>query len=162
MASLVPVNSLGKTFGITQACVTATLILIGSNLFPTDAGAADRPNILWIYLEDVSGWFSCYGDKIIQTPHIDAMAERGVKFTRFYAPEGKEWQSPIAGEIARFLREPEKPLILALSRPDARKNITALISAYGEDPESPNQILPIGVGADAESATNFTVALGPA
>ncbi|MEN8179437.1 MAG: HAD-IIB family hydrolase [Pseudomonadota bacterium] len=57
----------------------------------------------------------------------------GTDLTRFYPPEGMEWQTEIAGEIGRFLREPEKPIILALSRPDARKNITALISAYGED-----------------------------
>ena len=57
----------------------------------------------------------------------------GTDLTRFYPPEGKEWQSEIAGEIGRFLRDHEKPLILALSRPDARKNISALISAYGED-----------------------------
>lgn len=57
----------------------------------------------------------------------------GTDLTRFHPPEGMEWQTDIAGEIRRFLREHEKPIILALSRPDARKNISALISAYGED-----------------------------
>lgn len=38
-------------------------------------------------------------------------------------------------EIARFLNRPEKPLILAISRPDKRKNIEGLVTAYGEDPE---------------------------
>lgn len=57
----------------------------------------------------------------------------GTDLTRFHPPEGMEWQTEIAGEIARFLREPEKPIILAISRPDARKNISALITAYGED-----------------------------
>ncbi|OZB36468.1 MAG: sucrose-phosphate synthase [Halothiobacillus sp. 15-55-196] len=38
---------------------------------------------------------------------------------------------PIADELARFLREPDKPAILALSRPDERKNIATLIHAYG-------------------------------
>ncbi|MEN8165916.1 MAG: HAD-IIB family hydrolase [Pseudomonadota bacterium] len=55
----------------------------------------------------------------------------GTDLTRFHPPEGLEWQTEIAGEIARFLREPEKPIILALSRPDVRKNISALITAYG-------------------------------
>lgn len=54
----------------------------------SQAAAAERPNILWIYLEDVSGWFSCYGDKLIQTPHIDALAAQGTRFTRFYTPAG--------------------------------------------------------------------------
>lgn len=57
----------------------------------------------------------------------------GTDLTRFHPPEGKEWQSGIACEIGRFLREPEKPIILAISRPDARKNIASLITAYGED-----------------------------
>ena len=38
-------------------------------------------------------------------------------------------------EISRFLNQPEKPLILAVSRPDRRKNIEGLITAYGEDKE---------------------------
>jgi sucrose-phosphate synthase len=57
----------------------------------------------------------------------------GTDLSRFYPPEGREWQSAIADQISRFLREPERPLILALSRPDARKNISALMTAYGED-----------------------------
>jgi len=38
-------------------------------------------------------------------------------------------------EIGRFLNRPEKPLILAISRPDKRKNIEGLVTAYGEDKE---------------------------
>lgn len=38
-------------------------------------------------------------------------------------------------ELDRFLNEPDKPLILAISRPDKRKNIDGLIKAYGEDKE---------------------------
>lgn len=38
-------------------------------------------------------------------------------------------------EIARFLHHPDKPLILAISRPDRRKNIDGLLTAYGEDRE---------------------------
>lgn len=52
------------------------------------AQAQSRPNILWIYLEDVNGWFSCYGDELIETPHIDSLAETGTLHTRFYTPAG--------------------------------------------------------------------------
>lgn len=41
----------------------------------------------------------------------------------------------VAEEIKRFLREPDKPMILAISRPDKRKNIRGLVTAYGEDKE---------------------------
>ncbi|GJE76573.1 HAD-IIB family hydrolase [Methylorubrum suomiense] len=37
--------------------------------------------------------------------------------------------------IDRFLREPHKPALLALARPVARKNLAALVRAYGECPE---------------------------
>ena len=41
---------------------------------------------------------------------------------------------PPKQEIARFLRNPRKPVILAMSRPDAKKNITTLVKAFGENP----------------------------
>ena len=47
-----------------------------------------RPNVLWIYLEDVSGWFGCYGDTVIETPNIDALAKSGMRLDRFYTPAG--------------------------------------------------------------------------
>jgi len=71
----------------------------------------------------------------------------GTDMTRFFPPEGNEWHAGITGAITRFLREPEKPIILALSRPDTRKNIGALITAYGENPklqESANLVIVAG------------------
>ena len=53
-------------------------------------------------------------------------------------------------EIGRFLREPDKPLILAISRPDRRKNIDGLVSAYGEDNEL-KQIANLAVFAGVRS-----------
>ncbi|MEJ2530107.1 MAG: HAD family hydrolase, partial [Gammaproteobacteria bacterium] len=40
--------------------------------------------------------------------------------------------SPIARQLRRFLKDPDKPIILALSRPDQRKNIITLIEVFGE------------------------------
>ncbi|KAG8089428.1 hypothetical protein GUJ93_ZPchr0011g28286 [Zizania palustris] len=39
---------------------------------------------------------------------------------------------PIWSEVLRFFTNPHKPIILALSRPDPKKNITTLLKAYGE------------------------------
>jgi len=44
-------------------------------------------------------------------------------------------QASMLNELNRFFSKPEKPLILALSRPDKRKNISGLVKAYGEDLE---------------------------
>ena len=49
------------------------------------ASPADRPNVLWFVVDDMSPNFSCYGEKTIQTPHVDAMAQQGLRFTRAYA-----------------------------------------------------------------------------
>lgn len=35
-------------------------------------------------------------------------------------------------QIMRFLTNPHKPMILALSRPDPKKNVTTLLKAFGE------------------------------
>ncbi|XP_058759900.1 probable sucrose-phosphate synthase [Vicia villosa] len=39
---------------------------------------------------------------------------------------------PIWSEIMRFFSNPRKPVILALARPDPKKNITTLVKAFGE------------------------------
>ncbi|MCO8121272.1 sulfatase-like hydrolase/transferase [Stieleria sp. TO1_6] len=47
---------------------------------------ADRPNILWIYVDDMSDWLGCYGDPIAQTPNIDSLAQTGVVFENAFMP----------------------------------------------------------------------------
>lgn len=46
------------------------------------AFAADRPNILWISSEDNGPHLGCYGDDYAVTPHLDALAKRGLRYTR--------------------------------------------------------------------------------
>ncbi len=42
----------------------------------------EKPNIV-VYLSDDHGWehLGCYGNKHIQTPHLDSLAEEGIRFT---------------------------------------------------------------------------------
>ena len=47
----------------------------------------------------------------------------------------KQARVRMQNKLARFHLEPDKPLILSLCRPDRRKNIQALIEAYGESKE---------------------------
>ena len=48
--------------------------------------AADRPNIVLIFIDDL-GWkdIGCYGNDLIDTPRIDQLAKEGLRFTDFYA-----------------------------------------------------------------------------
>lgn len=48
----------------------------------------DRPNILWITCEDMSPHLGCYGDRTVPTPHIDALATEGVRYTHAFATTG--------------------------------------------------------------------------
>ncbi|MEB3224530.1 MAG: HAD family hydrolase [Synechococcus sp.] len=63
----------------------------------------------------------------------------GTDLQCFYPPIGHEWQGPAQQKLAPFLKEPQKPMILALSRLDQRKNIIGLIRAYGTSPELQKQ-----------------------
>lgn len=56
----------------------------------------------------------------------------GTNLEQFKPPEGGELKTPLFRELVRHLKQPQKPIILALSRPDKRKNIVALIDAFGQ------------------------------
>lgn len=45
-----------------------------------------QPNIVFILADDLGyGDLGCYGSARIRTPHLDALAKSGVRFTRFYS-----------------------------------------------------------------------------
>jgi arylsulfatase A-like enzyme len=47
---------------------------------------AAKPNLIFILADDLGyGELGCYGQTVIQTPHLDKMAADGLRFTRFYA-----------------------------------------------------------------------------
>ncbi len=56
----------------------------------------------------------------------------GTDLEMFTPPQEGVGNSGITDQLQRFLRNPDKPIILALSRPDQRKNITTLIEVFGE------------------------------
>jgi len=77
-------KQLSKTF-ITIAFVNLSMLLqpaitIGQRATTTP------PNIIFILADDLGyGDLGCYGQKLIQTPNLDAMAKQGIRFTQFYA-----------------------------------------------------------------------------
>jgi arylsulfatase A-like enzyme len=44
----------------------------------------ERPNILWIVVDDMSANFSCYGETLIETPNVDRLASEGARFSRAF------------------------------------------------------------------------------
>ncbi|HEX6987805.1 MAG TPA: sulfatase-like hydrolase/transferase, partial [Planctomycetaceae bacterium] len=61
------------------APLVALAVLLASSVF-----AAERPNVV-VILSDDMGWsdLGCYGSEI-ETPNLDALAGRGLRFTQFY------------------------------------------------------------------------------
>ncbi|NCP39480.1 MAG: glycosyltransferase [Rhodoferax sp.] len=75
-----------------------------------------------------------YGLYDFYQPERMRVVPPGTDLAQFFPPLGDEKKSPIAMVLKRYLSEPNKPMILALSRPDPKKNLVALIEAYGECP----------------------------
>lgn len=52
------------------------------------ASAVEKPNILWIFVEDLSPWMETYGDEVNagKTPTLTAMSKNGVQFSRCFVP----------------------------------------------------------------------------
>jgi len=65
--------------------ITAALLLASSIASPAAAAEAPKPNVLIIYADDF-GWgeTGVQGCKDIPTPHIDSIAQNGVRFTQGY------------------------------------------------------------------------------
>lgn len=59
----------------------------------------------------------------------------GVDLTLFNPPHENATPPPFAATVARFLKEPDKPIILTMARPDERKNLDMLVRVYGESEE---------------------------
>lgn len=83
MRILIALTMLSLPLACTQAKVSETSVglAVADTMEIVDA----RPNILWIVAEDVSPWFSAYGDNTVNTPALDAMSNDGVTFLNAFA-----------------------------------------------------------------------------
>jgi sucrose-phosphate synthase len=80
----------------------------------------------------------------------------GVDLAAFRAPQPGERRERIDKILQPFLREPDKPIILSMARPDERKNHEMLVRVYGECAElqeRANLVLVMGTREDIRELT---------
>lgn len=75
-----------KLFFLWQRRAGATLVALSLLILLVvfDSASAERPNVLFIAVDDLACTLGCYGDRIAKTPHIDRLAATGVQFSRAY------------------------------------------------------------------------------
>ncbi len=71
------------------AIALVCVLVIGGNAFPAEGGQQEpdrRPNVILIMTDNHGAWtLGCYGNPDIRTPHIDRLAEEGIRFTRAFS-----------------------------------------------------------------------------
>ncbi len=65
------------------------------------------------------------------TPERMRVVPPGVDLARYRPPAAGDADAPLAARFDRFLNDPSKPCVLALSRLDRRKNNVTLVEAFG-------------------------------
>ena len=118
--------------GVQMMRILAAVVLV----LVTCSGAAtapaqDRPNIVVIYADDLGyGDLGCYGATKVKTPHLDRLAQRGLRFTDGHSPSATctpsryalltgeyAWRRKGTGILpgdARLIIEPGRPTLPAV------------------------------------------------
>lgn len=64
--------------------VLGLLFVLSNNLVFSQSTKPQPPNVLWIIAEDLSPDLGCYGNSVVNTPNLDALAQRGMRFTNVF------------------------------------------------------------------------------
>jgi len=75
----------GFHFALVSAAAIGAFALAAGLVRPVEAAEGRRPNVV-VFLADDAGWgdYSHSGNRMVRTPRIDSLAERGVSFERFF------------------------------------------------------------------------------
>ncbi|MGA0854702.1 MAG: sulfatase-like hydrolase/transferase [Luteolibacter sp.] len=98
--------------------------------------AAQKPNILLIYADDVGyGDLACYGATVVATPHLDRLAASGMRFTSAYATASTCTPSRYSLLTGEYPFRNEEAVILPGNAPllidPAKPTIASILKAQG-------------------------------
>ena len=118
LASGLSAKKVEETYNITRRIAAEEEVLANAELVITST---------YNEIEQQYGLYNYYDPKRM------VVIPPGTDMTQFYPAQSGESFTFIE-KLKPFFRDPDMPLILALSRPDERKNISTLVEAYGESP----------------------------
>jgi len=97
----------------------------------------EKPNIIFIMADDLGyGDLSCYGATQVETPHIDRLAEEGIRFTDAHSPASvcsPTRYSVLTGRycwrsrLKKFVCMPNAPLLIE----KGRMTVASLLKSHG-------------------------------
>ncbi|MCF6333792.1 MAG: sulfatase [Draconibacterium sp.] len=64
--------------------ITIVVMLVANTFSCAKKAPEQKPNIVWIMMEDWGYQLSCYGEPGIQTPNLDKFAEEGIRYTNSF------------------------------------------------------------------------------
>ncbi|MCA9214594.1 MAG: sulfatase-like hydrolase/transferase [Planctomycetales bacterium] len=101
-------------------CLLISLLLLLSHSSCGYVWSAGRPNIVFFFADDqTTSTIGCYGNDVVKTPNIDALARRGTRFENAFVSHSICWVSRttiLSGLTGRSYGTPGQP---ELARSDA-------------------------------------------
>jgi arylsulfatase A-like enzyme len=105
-----------------KAVGAAALILVFSLTASAETGFGRQPNFIFILADDLGyGELGCYGNTFNETPHLDGLAEQGVRFTNAYAA------APVCSPYRAALMTGQWPARVGITdflRPDDERHLS--------------------------------------
>ena len=73
-----------KTSPLVQGVAALTILAACVPMPAAEAAVPQKPNVLFIAIDDLRDWVGYLGNQQVKTPNLDKLAARGVSFTRSY------------------------------------------------------------------------------
>ena len=140
-------NLAGTSMKPVNLLLICAMVLVGVASLSSAAG----PNVLFIAADDLRPQLGCYGDRTVKSPHLDALARRGMVFERCYVQQALCSPSRIAMLSGRY---PATTGIFEIGRPlrATMPDITTLpqhFKNHGYHTRSLGKIYHVGIDDDA-------------